>query len=100
MNAPDQGVSRRSNLDPALIERTAPLPIRWYFDPAWFERERAALFDHGVGYVGHELMVPEIGDYKTLPWTEHGKALVHGPQGIHLMSNVCRHRQGLILEGR
>ena len=33
-------------------------------------------------------MVPEVGDYKTLPWTEHGKVLVHGPDGIHLMSNT------------
>jgi len=99
MNAPDAHVSRRSNLDPTLVERTTPLPISTYFDRAWFEREMLLLFDKGPGYVGHELMVPEVGDYKTLPWTEHGKALVHGPDGIHLMSNTCRHRQGLLLEG-
>jgi len=100
MNAPDQRISRRSNLDGALIERTAPLPISAYFDPAWFERERVLIFDRGPGYVGHQLMVPEVGDYKTLPWTEHAKVLVHGADGINLMSNVCRHRQGLLLEGR
>jgi len=37
---------------------------------------------------------------KTLPWTENGKVLVHGPGGIQLLSNTCRHRQGLLLEGR
>jgi phenylpropionate dioxygenase-like ring-hydroxylating dioxygenase large terminal subunit len=94
---------RRSNLDPVLIARTAPLPISSYFEPAWFERELHALFKHGPGYSGHELMVPNAGDYMTLPWTEHGKALVRareGAGGVSLLSNVCRHRQGLVLDGR
>jgi phenylpropionate dioxygenase-like ring-hydroxylating dioxygenase large terminal subunit len=99
MNAADP-VSRRSRLDPALIERTAPLPIAWYFDPVWFEREMLLLFGQGPNYAGHRLMVPALGDTMTLPWTEHGKVLVHGPQGVNLLSNVCRHRQGLLLEGR
>jgi len=98
MNAPDS-ISRRSNLDPQLIAGTAPLPISCYFDRGWFEREMLLLFGNGPGYVGHRLMVPEVGDYKTLPWTEHGKVLVHGPDGIQLLSNTCRHRQGLLLEG-
>lgn len=92
--------SRRSNIDPTLIERTAPLPISWYFDPAWFEREMLLLFDKGPGYVGSRLMTPEPGDYMTLPWSEHGKVLVHGPSGVNLLSNTCRHRQGLVMDGR
>ena len=32
MNAPDS-ISRRSNLDSALLARTSPLPISAYFDP-------------------------------------------------------------------
>lgn len=92
--------SRRSNIDPALIGRTAPLPISWYFDAAWFERELLLLFDKGPGYVGHRLMTPEPGHYMTLPWSEHGKVLVHGPSGVNLLSNTCRHRQGLVMEGR
>ncbi|MCS6945751.1 MAG: aromatic ring-hydroxylating dioxygenase subunit alpha [Sutterellaceae bacterium] len=71
-----------------------------YFDRAWFEREMLLLFKQGPGYVGHELMVPEVGDYMTLPWAEHGKMLVRSASGVHLLSNVCRHRQALILEGR
>jgi choline monooxygenase len=58
------------------------------------------LFDRGPNYVGSRMMVPEVGDTMTLPWTDHGKALVHGPNGVNLLSNTCRHRQGLILEGR
>ena len=76
MNAPDTRIRRRSNLDAALLGRTAPLPVAWYFDPGWFEREMLLLFEKGPGYVGHELMVPNVGDYYTLPWTEHGKVLL------------------------
>ncbi len=99
MNAPESTISRRSNLDSELVGRTSPLPISWYFDPAWFEREMLLLFEKGPGYVGHELMVPNPGDYYTLPWTEHGKVLVRSERGVSLLSNTCRHRQGLLLEG-
>jgi phenylpropionate dioxygenase-like ring-hydroxylating dioxygenase large terminal subunit len=99
MNVSDP-VSRRSNLDAALLARAAPLPVSSYFDPGWFEREMLLLFDKGPNYVGSERMVPEVGDYMTLPWTENGKVLVHGPNGVSLLSNTCRHRQGLLLEGR
>jgi len=65
--------------------------------------EQRLIFDAGPKYVGHELMVPEVGDYHTLAWMDHGRMLVRnapGPQGIELLSNVCRHRQAIMLEGR
>jgi choline monooxygenase len=93
-------VSRRSSLDAAVSVRTAPLPVASYFDPGWFEREMLLLFDQGPNYVGSEAMVPDIGDFMTLPWTGNGKVLVRGPSGVSLLSNACRHRQGLLLEGR
>ena len=42
------------------------LPVGWYFDQQVFELEQKLLFDGGPGYVGHELMVPEPGDYHSL----------------------------------
>ena len=42
------------------------LPVSWYFDPKIFELEKRLLFDAGANYVGHELMVPKVGDYHTL----------------------------------
>ena len=100
MNAPDTKVSRRSNLDPALISRTAPLPVAWYLDRAWYEREMLLLFDRGPNYAGHELMVPQPGDYISLPWMDDRKVLVRDPRGVNLLSNVCRHRQARLLDGR
>ena len=83
------------------FSRTAPqLPVHWYFDPAIYEIEKRLLFDDGPGYVGHELMVPEVGDYHSLQWLGHAKALVRNEGGIELLSNICRHRQATILQGR
>ena len=85
----------------AAINTSAPqLPVNWYFDPRIYELEKRILFEHGPGYIGHELMVPNVGDYQTLEWLGHAKALVRNSGGIELLSNVCRHRQAVILKGR
>ena len=76
------------------------LPASWYFDPAIFALEKRLLFDAGPNYVGHELMVPNVGDYHTLAWAGHARMLVRSADGVRLLSNVCRHRQALMLEGR
>src|SRR6266571_4869134 len=83
-----------------LTPNTSQLPVSWYFDPQVFELEQKQLFASGPGYVGHELMVPNTGDYHTLAWMDHGKVLVRNANGIELLSNVCRHRQAILLEGR
>jgi phenylpropionate dioxygenase-like ring-hydroxylating dioxygenase large terminal subunit len=41
-----------------------------------------------------------MGDFHTLPQEHQGRALVHTPKGVELISNVCRHRQAVILQGR
>jgi phenylpropionate dioxygenase-like ring-hydroxylating dioxygenase large terminal subunit len=84
----------------ALNSNPTQLPIDWYFDPKIYEIEKKILFDHGPGYVGHELMVPNVGDYHVLDWMNKGKAIVRNQNGIDLLSNVCRHRQALMLNGR
>ena len=77
-----------------------PLPVSWYFDPAIFALEKKLLFAAGANYIGHELMVPNVGDYYTLEWMDHAKMLVRNASGVELLSNVCRHRQAIMLEGR
>jgi len=76
------------------------LPVSWYFDPGVFEREKKLLFRAGPNYVGHELMVPDVGDWHTLAWMDHAKVLIRNDAGVELLSNVCRHRQAIMLEGR
>ena len=84
-----------------LARSRAQLPVSVYFDDALFQREREVLFSNGPGYIGHQAMVPEAGDYYALPAEREGRILVRGADGgIELLSNVCRHRQAIMLNGR
>jgi phenylpropionate dioxygenase-like ring-hydroxylating dioxygenase large terminal subunit len=83
-----------------LARSQTQLPAASYFDPELFEREMAVLFARTPSYVGHELAVPEVGDFHALPHEGEGRVLVRTPQGVRLLSNVCRHRQAIMLRGR
>jgi phenylpropionate dioxygenase-like ring-hydroxylating dioxygenase large terminal subunit len=91
-----------SNLATASRLRAAAsqFPASWYCDPRLFELERRLLFPRAPGYVGHELMVPEAGDYYTLPARDNAQVLVRNAGGIELLSNICRHRQAVMLNGK
>lgn len=88
-----------SDLSLQLEPCNTQLAVASYFDPQLFAREQQTLFRDGPRYVGHRLAVPEVGDYCTLAHEAEGRVLVHSPQGIELISNVCRHRQALMLRG-
>ncbi len=83
----------------SLVAARAQLPVSWYFDEDLFALEKKVFFDQGPGYVGHELMVPHQGAYRTLEIKDHGAMLVNQGGQIDLMSNVCRHRQAIMLDG-
>ncbi|MEP6723100.1 MAG: aromatic ring-hydroxylating dioxygenase subunit alpha, partial [Variovorax sp.] len=89
-----------SDLSLQLQQAASPLHVSAYFDEALYAREMATLFADGPRYVGHRLAVPEPGNFHTLPQEHEGRALVHTPKGVELISNVCRHRQAVILQGR
>ena len=93
-------MSDLSNTRAALRPGLSQLPVTSYFDPVLFERERDTLFRPGPRYVGHALAVPEVGDFHTLVHEGQGRALVRTADGVELISNVCRHRQALMLCGR
>ena len=89
-----------SDLSLQLQQATGQLPVTSYFDQALYEREMDLLFQQGPRYVGHALAVPEVGDFMALPQEHEGRALVRNAQGIELISNICRHRQAVMLKGR
>ncbi|HLV29152.1 MAG TPA: aromatic ring-hydroxylating dioxygenase subunit alpha [Burkholderiaceae bacterium] len=76
------------------------IPVHSYFDDALFAREQELIFKQSSVYVGHELMVPESGDWRSLVQERSGRALVRDGTGVSLISNVCRHRQAIMLGGR
>jgi choline monooxygenase len=90
-----------SDLSLQLQQAASQLPVSTYFDEALFQRELNTLFRPGPRYVGHQLAVPHPGDYCALPHEAEGRALVRNAQGgVELVSNVCRHRQAIMLNGR
>lgn len=78
----------------------AQLPVRAYFDHSIYLQEQDAFFKRLPQYIGHELMVPDIGSYHTLTAENDGRALIRNAHGIELISNICRHRQAIMLQGR
>ena len=82
-----------------LLSTQPQLPVQAYFDDALFQREMAMFERQAPRYVGHRQWVPEPGDWRTLRHEDNARVLVHGRDGVKLLSNVCRHRQALILGG-
>ena len=90
-----------SDLSLQLQQAASQLPVSTYFDEALFQRELKTLFRQGPRYVGHQLAVPQPGDYFALPHEGEGRALVRNADGgVELVSNICRHRQAIMLSGR
>ncbi|MDO9050946.1 MAG: aromatic ring-hydroxylating dioxygenase subunit alpha [Methylotenera sp.] len=81
-------------------ETSTPLPVAWYVDPRIYGLEQQHIFLNAPQYFGHELMVPNVGDYHVLDWMHGATSLIHQPDGINAISNVCRHRQAIMLKGR
>jgi len=83
-----------------LRQAASQFPASWYCDPRVLDAERRLLFARGSGYVGHELMVPEAGDYHVLGARDNAQTLVRNANGVELLSNICRHRQAIMLSGK
>ncbi len=89
-------LGRMAHLAPALTQLSPEV----YFDESWLAREKTLIFDKSCRYVGHEKGLPNVGDWRTLAQENNGRVLVNGKAGIELLSNVCRHRQALMLGGQ
>ena len=89
-----------SDLSLQLQQAASQLPVSSYFDNALYQREVEVLFQRGPRYVGHQLAVPHVGDYLALAQEGSGRALVRSAGGVELISNICRHRQAVMLQGR
>lgn len=74
-------------------------PSHFYFDQRIFEREQV-LFNQ-LKYLAHELVLdPVRGDnFYCIPQEDNARVLIKNEQNINLISNVCRHRQAIMLSG-
>jgi choline monooxygenase len=89
-----------SDLSLQLKQAESQLPVSSYFDEALFQRELETIFQRGPRYVGHQLSVSGEGDYYALPQEKEGRVLLRTRRGVELISNICRHRQAVMLKGR
>ncbi|NRF70685.1 aromatic ring-hydroxylating dioxygenase subunit alpha [Aquincola sp. S2] len=96
----DLSISLEALASRSLARPVTQLSVSTYFADELFRREMELIYQHGPRYLGHELAVPEVGDYYALAHEGEGRALVRTPQGVELISNVCRHRQAVMLRGR
>ena len=83
-----------------LRQASTQFPVSWYCSPKVLEAEQRLLLAGGPGYVGHEFMVPNVGDFQALAARGEAQMLVRNETGIELLSNICRHRQALMYNGR
>jgi len=88
-----------SKCDQVFHTSIMQLPVSTYFDDFLYQKELDYLFSIGPKYIGHELMIPNIGNYHTLQYEENARMIINDNHEINLVSNVCRHRQALILQG-
>ncbi|HPH14210.1 MAG TPA: aromatic ring-hydroxylating dioxygenase subunit alpha [Burkholderiaceae bacterium] len=86
--------------DAQIAAPVSQLPPAAYFDESLLAREREILFARGPGYAGHQLMVPSVNDFAVLATRNNAQALTHTASGVNLISNICRHRQAMMLDGR
>lgn len=77
-----------------------PIPISWYFDDSIHNIEQKCLFQSSLQYMGHELMIPKLNDYLVLERTNRSEFLIHAKQSNQVISNICRHHQALLLQGK
>ncbi|MDC6169124.1 aromatic ring-hydroxylating dioxygenase subunit alpha [Paucibacter sp. XJ19-41] len=81
-------------------QQNPQLPVHAYFDQSLLKVEEELIFQRAPQYAGHSLLVPHTDDYCVLPHRDNGLVLINNEDGVRLLSNVCRHRQSTILQGR
>jgi hypothetical protein len=101
-NPLELGMSDLANLS-RLAPAVSQLPVDWYFDNRFMSWRKSS------SSMPARLCRPPVdgagsGDYRSLEWKDHGQMLLNGGSegknaGIWQMSNVCRHRQAIMLQG-
>jgi choline monooxygenase len=83
-----------------MATATRSLPAAAYTDPLLYEQEVTEIFGRAWSLAGHVSELASPGQYVTTNVGREPVVVVRGHDGeLRAMSNVCRHRASLILEG-
>lgn len=94
MNKPDSTFERIGKAAVAWLG-TGPVPAKPYYDPAYFELEREAVFRRSWLQIGHVCELPEKGSFirRELEVLKASILIVRGKDGeVRAFHNVCTHR--------
>jgi choline monooxygenase len=89
-----------SDLSLQLQQAASQLPVSSYFDEALHQLELRNHLPARSALCRAPARRARWGDYYALPQEGEGRALVRTASGVELISNVCRHRQAVMLKGR
>ena len=93
-------ISRAAPDDISRKPPTRTLPPTAYTDPELYADELREVFNRSWQLAGHVSELTEPGSYVTVQVGEEPVAVIRGHDGVlRALSNVCRHRASLILEG-
>ncbi len=77
------------------------MPKSYYTDPAVFELELRQLYGNEWICIGRSDEVAAPGDFMALQLCDEPLVAVRGDDGkVRVLSNVCRHRGAILVEGR
>ena len=102
MNAPINAAQTAKWHDRYPELGTGPIAVEPYISPAFFEREREAIFRKVWLNVGRVEQIPARGDYfvKDLDICRTSILIVRGEDGaVHAFHNMCSHRGNRIVWG-
>jgi len=76
------------------------LPGWLYFDPEFFEAEKAAFLRAAPQVVCHESEISQPGEWRSLDYLGESVIAIRGDDGrCRAFSNVCRHRGSRLVDG-
>ena len=79
---------------------TSALPAEAFYDPDFYAREQALIFERSWMHVGHASLIPDRGDYMVREAGSQSIIVMRDERGeIGAFYNVCRHRARELLEG-
>ena len=84
-----------------LLERRPAhsLPRALYTDPDLYELDIESIWAREWVFVGHDIQIPQPGDFVTVPIGHFSIIVVRGDDGIiRALHNVCRHRGSVLCD--